>query len=118
MDYSNDILVDKTFLGVEAFEFSADAVAQAQAYIAEMKAMTEGRRGHINTYRYWAVEKNDVWRELCDIALYWISIPTSSVSMERAFARTVAEDAPHRAGLNVERDDNKGAEDARQPRRA
>lgn len=83
------LLFDKTFLGVEAFEFSADSIAQARYYMRDMRelaARDPERLKHISTYTYWAREKIAVWPELCDIALYWTSIPSSSVSMERAFA--------------------------------
>ena len=83
------LLFDKTFLGVENFEYSADAIAQARDYIREMRelaAVNPDRMKRISTYKFWAVEKKSLWPDLGDIALYWTSIPTLSVSMERAFA--------------------------------
>ena len=40
-----------------------------------------------------------MWPELCDIARFWTSIPTSSVSMERAFAMMRKMDAAGRATM-------------------
>ena len=101
-DVDQRLLFDKTFLGVEAFGFSADAIAQARAYMQEMRdiaATDPARLKRIDTYRYFAVEKKAVWPELGDIALFWTSIPTSSVSMELAFAMMRKMDAAGRAAM-------------------
>ena len=76
--------------------------AQARAYMQEMSdiaATDPARLKRIDTYRYSAVEKKAVWPELGDIALFWTSIPTSSVSMAGAFAMMRKMDAAGRAAM-------------------
>ena len=48
----------------------------------------------MHLYLYFWVSEKTLWPELAAIALYWTAFPTSSVSVERAFARLRAMDAP------------------------
>ena len=90
---------NKAFIGAEAFEFGVNVVAQAEQYVQEMVRLRRddpSKLTKINTCEFW-VSRKRVWPDLVPIALYWTAFPTSSVSVERAFARLRAMDEKTRA---------------------
>ena len=94
----------KEFIGAESFEFGVNVIAQARQYAEEMVRVRErdgdDKHKSIKTYAFW-VSKKSLWPELVAIALYWTAFPTSSVSVERAFARLRAMDAPTRRCMTL-----------------
>jgi hypothetical protein len=93
----------KEFIGAEAFELGVNVIAQAEQYVNEMvqlRASDPESQKRISTYSYW-MSKKSMWPELVPIAVYWTAFPTSSVSVERAFARLRAMDASTRATMTL-----------------
>ena len=94
----------KEFVGAENFEFEVNVIAQARQYVEEMVRVREcdgdDMLKSMKTYWFW-VSMKAVWPELAAIALYWTVFPTSSVCVERAFARLRAMDAPTRSCMTL-----------------
>lgn len=81
----------KSFFGCLPSKHGLRIVANYKTYMDQWndKGKTDEERlsywATVDSYEFWS-NRRATWRELAEVALWWLEVPTSSIAAERAFA--------------------------------